>query len=69
MKENNENKEEKHGVDKWQWRKVGGSFHHFWTIRLRIIKKRDRIEKMKENRGENERRGKNEKRENGKMRR
>ena len=48
----------KHGDDKWQWRKVGESFPHFWTIRLMIIKKRYRKEKMKEKRRENERKEK-----------
>ena len=57
-KEGNENKEKikkKCEEDKWKWRKVGGSFPHFWTIRLMIIKKRDRKEKMKEKRREKER--------------
>ena len=35
---------------KWGW-----SFPHFWTIRLMIIKKRDRKEKMKEKIREKER--------------
>ena len=37
---------------------MGGSFPHFWIIRLRIINKSDRKGKMKEKRGENERREK-----------